>query len=226
MVEKQKAKQYKVGFKTINAKLKVTKAHLEKIKEHVIKSDQKKIAASIETAALLDFFSSWKREEAMFRRWPEYTAQSLRLAIRRLVQESFLQRSTRRSPTEDSRAKALRDWKAWNPAASFFHMQTKDSYSEEISAEEIRRVEDLLKSARAHAPIKSYPRARAIPFPREKYADEFPRILRDRRTWRKFGRQSAPKEMVGRLLHLSFGVQDWMRIPKGGRFPCKTSPSD
>src|SRR5258708_31480914 len=109
---------------------------------------RKKIAASIETATLLDFFSSWKREEAMFRRWPEYTAQSLRLAIRRLVQESFLQRSTRRSPTEDSRAKALRDWKAWNPAASFFHMQTKDSYSEEISAEEIRRVEHLLQSER------------------------------------------------------------------------------
>jgi len=34
-------------------------------------------------------------------------------------------------------------------------------------------------------------------------------------TWRKFGRQSVPKEMVGRLLHLSFGVQDWMRIPEG-----------
>jgi SagB-type dehydrogenase family enzyme len=186
---------------------------------------RKKIAASIETAALLDFFSSWKREEAVFRRWPEYTAQSLRLAIRRLVQESFLQRSTRWSPTEDSRAKALRDWKAWNPAASFFHMQTKDSYSEEISAEEIRRVEDLLKSERAPAPIKSYPRARAIPFLREKYADEFPRILQERRTWRKFGRQSVPKEMVGRLLHLSFGVQDWMRIPEGGRFACKTSPS-
>src|SRR5260370_36748782 len=90
---------------------------------------RKQIAASSETAALLDIFSSWKREEAMFRRWPEFTAQSLRLAIRRLVQESFLQRSTRRSPTEDSRAKALRDWKAWNPAASFFPVQTKGSCS-------------------------------------------------------------------------------------------------
>ena len=28
----------------------------------------KKIAASMETAALLDFFSGWKREEAAFRR--------------------------------------------------------------------------------------------------------------------------------------------------------------
>jgi hypothetical protein len=42
------AKQYKVGFKTINAKLKVTRRHLERIKKHVVKSDQKKIDAQIE----------------------------------------------------------------------------------------------------------------------------------------------------------------------------------
>ena len=186
---------------------------------------RKKIAASIETAALLDLFSGWKREEAMFRRWPEYTPQSLRLAIRRLVRESFLQRSLHRHPPEDSREKALRKWKAWNPAASFFHMQTKDSYSEEISSKEIRWVQELLRGTRTPAPVKNYPGARAIPFLREKYADEFPRVLQERRTWRKFGRQPLPKEIVGRLLHLSFGVQDWLRIPEGGRFACKTSPS-
>src|ERR1700686_4945319 len=74
---------------------------------------RKKIAASIETASLLDFFSGWKREKAMFRRWPEYTPKSLRLAVRRLVQESFLRRSTVRNPPEDSREKALQKWKAW-----------------------------------------------------------------------------------------------------------------
>jgi hypothetical protein len=42
------AKQYKVGFKTINAKLKVTRQHLLRIKKHVVKSDQKKIDAQIE----------------------------------------------------------------------------------------------------------------------------------------------------------------------------------
>ena len=186
---------------------------------------RKKIATSIETAALLDFFSGWKREEAMFQRWPEYTPKSLRLAIRRLVQESFLQRSTVRNPPEDSREKSLQKWKAWNPSASFFHMQTKDSYSEEISAEEIHRVEELLRSGRMPAPLKSYPRARTIPFPRENYTDQFPRVLQERRTWREFGRQPVPKEMVGRLLHLSFGVQSWLRIPEGGRFAYKTSPS-
>jgi len=42
------AKKYTVGFKTINAKLKVTRNHLRKIKKHVIASDQKAIAAQID----------------------------------------------------------------------------------------------------------------------------------------------------------------------------------
>jgi SagB-type dehydrogenase family enzyme len=187
--------------------------------------NRKKIAASIETAVLLDYFSDWKSEEAAFRRWPEYTRKSLQQAIRRLVQESFLQRSAVRNPREDPREKALRNWKAWNPAAGFFHMQTKDSYSEEISAEEIRWAEELLKSERAAAPAKRYPGGRTIVLPPEKYTGEFPRMLQERRTWRKFGNEPIPKEIVGRLLHLSFGVQGWLRIPEGGRFAQKTSPS-
>ena len=180
----------------------------------------KKIAASLETAALLDFFSGWKREEAAFRRWPEYTPKSLRHAIHRLVEESFLQQSARRNPREDPREKALRDWKAWNPAAGFFHMQTKDFYSEEISADE-----ELLGSGRAPVPVKNYPGARTIVLPRKECAGEFPRVLQERRTWRKFGGQPICKDMVARLLNLSFGVQGWMRVPKGGRFAQKTSPS-
>ena len=42
------AKKYKVGFKTINAKLAVTKRHLQKIKKHVSAKDRKAIAAQIE----------------------------------------------------------------------------------------------------------------------------------------------------------------------------------
>lgn len=42
------AKKFKVGFKTINAKLKVTRHHLEKIKKRVSRKDQKEIAALIE----------------------------------------------------------------------------------------------------------------------------------------------------------------------------------
>ena len=41
------AKKHKVGFKTINAKLAVTKRHLQKIKKHVTAKDRKAIAAQI-----------------------------------------------------------------------------------------------------------------------------------------------------------------------------------
>ena len=41
------AKKYKVGFKTINKKLAVTKKHLEKIKKHVTKRDKKVIDVQV-----------------------------------------------------------------------------------------------------------------------------------------------------------------------------------
>ncbi len=40
-------KQFKVGYKTINAKLKVTRHHLNKIKKSVSAGDRKKIEAQI-----------------------------------------------------------------------------------------------------------------------------------------------------------------------------------
>lgn len=186
---------------------------------------RKKISTTLETAALLDFFSSWKRESAMFRRWPEYTPRSLRSAARRLVEETFLQQSLMGVPAEDEREKALHAWKNWNPAAGYFHFHTKDTYSEEISAEEIRWVEELLRRERVPVPTKKYPKSRTIPFAHEEYGEEFPRILRERRTWREFGKGNVAKETLGRLLHLSFGVQSWQKIPGGGQFAHRTSPS-
>ena len=47
------AKKYKVGFKTINKKLEVTKKHLNKIKKHVTKRDQKVIAAQVEAIDMI-----------------------------------------------------------------------------------------------------------------------------------------------------------------------------
>ena len=186
---------------------------------------RKKIVASIETAMILDFFSSWKSEEAVFRRWPEYTEKSLRHAIRRLVTETFLQRFEDRNAGELARERALRAWDAWNPHAGFFHLQTKDTYSEKISTETIRWTEQLLRRERIPVPAKKYPGARVIPLEVPEYSGEFPRVLRERRTWRKFAKQAVPKQTAGRLLHLSFGVQEWLRVPKGGRFALKTSPS-
>jgi SagB-type dehydrogenase family enzyme len=186
---------------------------------------RKKIAASAEITALLDFFSNWKREEAMLRRWPEYTAASLRRMVTVLVRETFLQRSPARNPPEDLREKALRNWRAWNPAAGFFHFQTKDTYSEEITPDEIRLVEELVQRERVPAPAKAYLRARVVKLARVDEDGEFSRVLRERRTWRKFGKEPVLKEILARLLQLSFGVQGWDTIAKGARYAMKTSPS-
>jgi SagB-type dehydrogenase family enzyme len=104
-------------------------------------------------------------------------------------------------------------------------LQTKDAYSEEISAETIRWTEELLRRERVPLHAKKYPGARLIRLEVPEYAGEFPRVLRERRTWREFAKEPVPKQMVGRLLHLSFGVQEWLRVPKDGRFALKTSPS-
>jgi SagB-type dehydrogenase family enzyme len=186
---------------------------------------RKKIAASIEAALLLDFFSNWKREDAMLSRWPEYSSKSLRNAVKRLVGETFLQRSAVRNPVKSSGENSLQNWKAWNPAASYFHLSTKDTYAKEITPGHIRWVEELLQHERVPLPLKNYPQARTIRFQNEIHEEEFPRLLRQRRTWREFGKKPVPREALGRLLHLSFGVQEWERIPKVGRFALKTSPS-
>ncbi len=47
------AKKFKVGYKTINAKLRVTRHHLSKIKKHVSAKDQKNIAAQIKAMDLI-----------------------------------------------------------------------------------------------------------------------------------------------------------------------------
>ena len=47
------AKKYKVGFKTINAKLEVTKEHLEKIRKHVTKRDKKVIDSQIKAIKVI-----------------------------------------------------------------------------------------------------------------------------------------------------------------------------
>jgi len=186
---------------------------------------RKKISASIETATLLDFFSGWKREESMLRRWPEYSPSSLRNAVQRLVNETFLQRSAVRKPVLDLAEDSLRKWGAWNPAAGFFHFSTKDSYPEKITPEAIRGLKELLQSNSVPLPIKRYPLVRTLHFPKEILDEEFPRLLRERRTWREFGKSPVPRESLARLLYLSFGVQGWDHIPKIGRFALKTSPS-
>ncbi len=186
---------------------------------------RKKVAASAEVAAVLDFFGDWTTIEKIAERWPEYSAGSLLKTVSRLLRETMLEGAQRKNPRADERQRALRKWRAWNPAASFFHLSTKDIYADEVTAEEIAYVEQLAKTHVVPKPLKAYPRAKVIPLEKAEIAAEFPRVLRERRTWREFSHQVVTRESLGTLLDLSFGVQAWEEVPTIGRLAQKTSPS-
>jgi SagB-type dehydrogenase family enzyme len=186
---------------------------------------RKKVAASPVVAEVLDFFSDWKSVDAIAAHWPEYTAESLLNTVSQLLRETLLAGARRKDAPEDGRITALRKWRAWNPAASFFHLSTKDIYADEVTPEEIAFVEQLAKEHPVPVPLKKYAGVATIALPAAKTDGEFTRVLRERRTWREFSRQPVARESLGKLLDLSFGIQGWEDVPTIGRLAQKTSPS-
>jgi SagB-type dehydrogenase family enzyme len=183
------------------------------------------VGASAETAEVLDFFDHWQTLEAMARRWPQYSARSLRATVEQLTQQTLLESSSPKQPIETETARALRKWGAWNPAASFFHLSTKDAYSEEISNSEFDYFQNLMERHALPRPEKRYPDSRLVPLRSEPSASEFPMVLRQRRTWRNFSKDEVSNESFASLMELSFAVQRWEKIRKVGKLAQKTSPS-
>ncbi|HKN24758.1 MAG TPA: SagB family peptide dehydrogenase [Candidatus Acidoferrum sp.] len=186
---------------------------------------RKKVSASPQVTAILDFFTGWTKAEETFHHWPQYSPDSLLKAVGRLLRETLLEGSRRKNPPEAEPQKALRKWGAWNPAAGFFHLSTKDIYAKEVTPEEIAFIEQLAKTHTVPKPLKAYPGARAIPLKRGDGSGEFSRVLRDRRTWREFSRREVALGTLSTLLDLSFAVQAWENVPTIGRLAQKTSPS-
>jgi SagB-type dehydrogenase family enzyme len=184
-----------------------------------------KVTASPELAAVLHFFSGWKNIEEVFRHFPGYSPKSLLEAVRHLLRETLLEASREPNPRDEEKRAALRKWKSWNPAASFFHLSTKDTYADEVTPEEIAYVEQLAKLHPVPRPLKAYPGARVIRLKRGAFSGEFPRVLRERRTWREFSREKVSRERLSTLLELSFGIQGWEDVPTIGKLAQKTSPS-
>jgi SagB-type dehydrogenase family enzyme len=49
--------------------------------------------------------------------------------------------------------------------------------------------------------------------------------LRERRTWRRFGRRPITRDALATLLGLTWGIQQWVDLAGYGRTPLTTSPS-
>ncbi len=185
----------------------------------------KVVGASAETAEVLDFFDEWKTVKAMGRRWPQYTPKSLRATVRQLTQQTLLETSQGNLPEHQQKVAALKKWRTWNPAAGFFHLSTKDAYSDEIADDELGYIQKLMKKHPLPQPAKNYPGARVVELHSKNSSSEFSRVLLQRRTWRKFSPHNLSKESFSSLMELSYAVQQWQAIPKAGKLAQKTSPS-
>jgi SagB-type dehydrogenase family enzyme len=183
---------------------------------------RRQITALPLTASLLHFFDRWKAIADLFAAMPQYSPTSLRRAVAQLVRHSLLQREDQPLP---SRQAALTAWSAWNPSAGFFHLSTKDLKFEADDAKEFRALVRQAKSKPIPLPIKRYPKAKKIPLPAAPADGEFARVLLQRRTWREFSATPVPLSTLGNLLGLTWGVRQWVALPKIGSVALKTSPS-
>ena len=173
------------------------------------------------TAMVLHFFGRERRVSELYAALPEYSAVSLRGAVRSLLSSHLLEPAGAASPAE----RALLAWRNWNPAASYFHFSTKDMKFADDALEEFRSVVRLAKQKPMPRPVKRYAKARRITLPAPETNGEFARVLESRRTWRRFSSKKLSQQALGTMLGLTFGVQKWVKIPQLGEVAVKTSPS-
>lgn len=183
---------------------------------------RRQITALPVTTSLLHFFDQWRSIADLCAAMPRHSRTSLGRAVAQLVRHSLLQRDDQPLPAGHA---ALAEWSEWNPAASFFHLSTRDLQFESDDAKEFRALVQVAKSKPIPLPIKLYAGATQIPLPAPDHEGEFARVLLKRRTWRKFSAEPVPFTALGHLLGLTFGVRHWVKLPKIGSVAVKTSPS-
>jgi SagB-type dehydrogenase family enzyme len=140
--------------------------------------------------------------------------------IRVLAAHGFLQYSDR---APDAREAAMSALENWNPAAGFFHTVTRQARFLSAAAAK-RMTQRRAREKPMPAPVKRLRGAATMRLMPPSLIGEFPQVLLDRRTWRRFGKGPVAQVDVATTLALSLGVQKW--VPTAfGRLPLKTSPS-
>lgn len=170
---------------------------------------------------VLDQLKDWRPWSALAAGRSPQEQQLLRRLLHLMVKQTFVTPSTAR---ESSVERSLKQWAAWNPAASFFHLSTKNVRFAKTRADQF----DLARRIAALPPVPPSLKSDAgplLPLPAPKVEGDLAATLLGRRTWRKFGAGRMRLADLATLLQLTWGVQNWLEVPDLGRFALKTSPS-
>jgi SagB-type dehydrogenase family enzyme len=183
---------------------------------------QTRISAGPLVCSILDFCGEWRTVDEINSSLGCYEESSVRRTLEKLHENGVLERSDRRC---DPRVAAMESWAAWNPAAGFFHFSTKDT---DFAVDQRGAFEELKRRAK-HDPmplaLKSYTKAKRVRLPSVRASGEFIEVLKARRTWRKYGRDSVTIEALAQTMQVTFGIQGWLDVPGLGRAATKSSPS-
>jgi SagB-type dehydrogenase family enzyme len=171
-------------------------------------------------ADVLTYCGRPRTPDDVVRAFGEYPDRSVRALLGLLTKHTLLEPSRGIERTRDP----LDGWRAWMPSGAFFHFATKNAH---YGYGDLMRHELVRKAKREPPPakIKRYPGAARTSLPPAEEGSALARVLRERRTWRRFApRKLLALEDVATLLRLTWGVQRWARTELG-KAALKTSPS-
>jgi SagB-type dehydrogenase family enzyme len=171
---------------------------------------------------ILEYCAEWRTYDDLFAKFTNLPRAPLKRLVALMLRRTLLERRADAGSAVEHR-EPIATWGNWVPAAAFFHFATKDArYRPQ------REFDDyLVQKAVTHpppSPTKSYPDAPRTSLSPVAAVTPLSDVLRERRTWRRFGKQPIPLDQLATLLGLTWGVQTWVQTAAG---PCalKTSPS-
>jgi SagB-type dehydrogenase family enzyme len=181
-----------------------------------------RITASPLCAAILNLFDGRRRCGELFDALHGFSRQSLKRILEQLVNLSFL---VEENP--NSRSRRLEELSSWSPIATFYHLATKDMKYRVRLGQSPQTVHSYLRAHPQPPFFKRHPGAKIVVLPSVELPKEgsFVDVLLRRRTWREFSKDGMDLQTLSRLLYLSWGVTDYLKVKFLGRLPLKTSPS-
>lgn len=178
-----------------------------------------KARLSPDESRLLQGLDSWHGKTEIRQGCRQWATRRVDRAIENLAALGVIETSAR-SPSRVQ--EGLAEWRGWQPAAAYFHFDTKDGhFADEATTDAILEAREAVEPV--PDPLKRT-RGRQTKLPDFRRPGAFPRLLLARRTWRRFGTRKITRNDLSTLLGLTWAAQKWLHIG-GTRLPLKTSPS-